>query len=179
MKSLPQAKRNPIRCSWTLDAVVSESILYSLSSLSNDVACIAVGADSRKLVFDGYPGKNVHATDLHSRYLVLGHKLFNDKESCKITFFPADIFSFNPTPSVPSTSPEAIDLFSAASPFDPYRGKATHIYTGLFFHLFDEPLQKEVARRLAILISPTAGSIIFGVHAGNEPAGPYVVPPDR
>lgn len=137
-----------------------------------------MGADSRKLVFDEYPGKNVHATDLHARFLDLGHKLFNDKDSCEIKFFPADIFALPVSHLTPSTS-EDTSSPQADSPLEVYRIRATHIYTGLFFHLFDEPTQKEVARRLAVLLIPQPGSIIFGSHAGNDPAGTYILPPDR
>lgn len=137
-----------------------------------------VGADSRKLVFDGYPGKNVHATDLHARFLDLGHKLFKDKDSCDIKFFPADIFAL-PVSHITFSTSEDISSPQVDSPLEIYRGRATHIYTGLFFHLFDEPMQKEVARRLAVLLMPQPGSILFGSHAGNEPAGTYVLPTDR
>ena len=131
-----------------------------------------MGADSRKLAFDGYPSQNIYASDLHARFLELGHKLFNDKDSCGINFFPADLFAFPATSTSPGTQEQE-------SPLEKLRGRATHIYAGLFFHLFDEPMQKEVAKRLAALISRKPGSILFGSHAGNEQAGPYSRPAAR
>jgi hypothetical protein len=40
------------------------------------------------------------------------------------------------------------------------------IYTGAFFHLFSEEQQLELARRIASLLSPEPGSMIFGWQAG-------------
>ena len=89
-----------------------------------------------------------------------------------MNFFPADHFAFPVTTTGPVTQEQG-------SPLEKLRGRATHIYAGLFFHLFDEPMQKDVAKRLAALISRKPGSILFGSHAGNEQAGPYSRPTAR
>lgn len=41
----------------------------------------------------------------------------------------------------------------------------------MFFHLFDEPKQLELAHILATLLSPQPGSVIFGSHGGGPQKG--------
>jgi len=40
-----------------------------------------------------------------------------------------------------------------------------------FFHLFDEKGEVEIARKLASLLSPTPGSVIFGAQFGAKEKG--------
>ena len=131
-----------------------------------------VGTDVRKLVFDGYPAKNIYACDLHTQFLELGYKLYRDKDTCEITFFPADILSFSPTPLANSSG-------GPMSPLETFRDRVTHLYCGLFFHLFDEQGQEDIAKRLAALLDRRPGSLIFGTHVGSAAAGPTLTPASR
>lgn len=45
------------------------------------------------------------------------------------------------------------------------------IHASLFFHLFDEKKQLDLARRVAGLLSPESGSMIFGGHYGRPEEG--------
>ena len=152
--------------------VPSQFLWYSVFSL----LLIVVGTDVRKLVFDGYPGNRVIATDIQVEYLQLGHKLYEDKDTCPITFFSADIVNLA-MPSNIECATVHLDLakfnIKDVSSFEQLWGRVTHIYTGMLFHLFDEEIQYEIAKRLALLLDrrPSSGAIIFGIHEGREPAG--------
>lgn len=141
-----------------------------------------VGTDVRKAVFDGYPAANVVACDLHERYITLGHKLYNDSESSGITFFAADIFDFSV--QADAQVAEVLEATQDSGPSSPsrlerFRGRVTHIYAGLLFHLFDEDTQFQVALRLAQLSQRKAGVIIFGRHEGKEEPGLISDDPQR
>lgn len=74
---------------------------------------------------------------------------------------PADIVALSDTtPSTPA--PFLADLRS----LNPLRGKVSAIFAGAFFHLFDDEKQRQIALRLAALLSPEKGSVIFGEHGG-------------
>ena len=51
------------------------------------------------------------------------------------------------------------------------RGHLSVIYASSLFHLFGEEKQFELAKRLAALLDPRPGSIIFGSHAGMPVKG--------
>ena len=51
------------------------------------------------------------------------------------------------------------------------RGRISVIHASSLFHLFDEEKQLELAKRLASLLDPRPGSIIFGSHGGNPVKG--------
>lgn len=127
-----------------------------------------VGSDLRKVVKDGYPSSNVFGCDLHREYLMLGHKLYQDADTCAINFFTADIFDVSTTPSP--------DAPAASHPHDCHdleslRGRLTHIYTGSLFHLFDEDNQRALALRLALLLTRKSGAVMFGRHQGMNEEG--------
>jgi hypothetical protein len=46
------------------------------------------------------------------------------------------------------------------------RGRVSVIYASSFFHLFNEEKQFELGERLASLLDPSPGSIIFGSQGG-------------
>jgi hypothetical protein len=50
----------------------------------------------------------------------------------------------------------------------PLQGHISAIHASSFFHLFDDEKQKVLAHRLASLLSPEPGSIIFGCQRGME-----------
>ena len=138
------------------------------------VHTLSVGTDARKLVHDGYPAGRVLACDLRPSYITLGHALFADSPAtCPICFFASDIFA------LPDSPPSSPPLRSTPPNIDPatvtdlaqLRGALTHIYTGALFHLFNEPTQRALACRLALLLSRAPGAVIFGRHQGLERAG--------
>ena len=51
------------------------------------------------------------------------------------------------------------------------RGHISVIHASSLFHLFGEEKQFELAKRLAALLDPRPGSIIFGSHAGAPAKG--------
>ena len=53
----------------------------------------------------------------------------------------------------------------------PLQGRASAIFACAFFHLFEEEKQLQVARRLASLLSPLPGSVIFGAHGSTLVSG--------
>jgi hypothetical protein len=114
-----------------------------------------------------------------------GHELFRDSpKTCPITFIVGDVFddsfcSLNPPDNkIPAQLPESCP---EDPPKDLYglHGRATCLYAGSLFHLFDQETQLSLARRLASLLSiptRTAGgrpvsALIFGRHVGRTEAG--------
>ena len=145
-----------------------------------------VGTDVRKLVADGYPGRNVLGTDLRQEFLDIGYKLYQDSPSSNpIRFFTSDIFdvpsplSLPPLPSttkeLPPLSPQQqpLILLSEISNLTQLRGRINHFYLGALFHLFNESTQYEIALRVASLLdlSRKEGVVVFGRHQGLEVAG--------
>ncbi|KAJ3888970.1 hypothetical protein GG344DRAFT_52594 [Lentinula edodes] len=65
----------------------------------------------------------------------------------------------NPNPTDPNSPPTAHSL-------NPLRGHLSAIHTSAFFHLFKKDEQLLIAKKLASLLSPVPGSIIFGSHRG-------------
>ncbi|KAF5327165.1 hypothetical protein D9619_004546 [Psilocybe cf. subviscida] len=53
----------------------------------------------------------------------------------------------------------------------PLLGKISAIYASSLFHLFSEEGQLILARRLASLLRPEKGSVIFGQHTGKKVKG--------
>jgi len=142
------------------------------NTLLLDIGC-CMGTDARKAAHDGYPAANIVGSDLHAEYLRLGYKLYDDESDCNISFFAADVFDLDSDGKVDSpgstSEPEARTL--AFSNLRELKGKVTHIYAGLLFHLFDESTQTRLARCLAALLYRNPGAIIFGRHEGREEAG--------
>lgn len=124
-----------------------------------------MGTDVRKLAHDGYCAKNIIGTDIIGSYLRLGHKLYDDFDTCEINFFQADTLaipvSFEALANEPVPVSEVTEIVQL-------RGSLTHIYTGALFHLFDEPTQFALALRLLSLLKREKGSVIFGRQEGFE-----------
>lgn len=86
-------------------------------------------------------------------------------------FIPGNIFDdsfLQPSPAEEVETP--VDV-PALTSFTPLRGRLSAIYASSFFHLFSEEQQAQLARRLASLLSPEPGSLIFGSHAGRPEKG--------
>ena len=109
-----------------------------------------------------------------------GHELFKTTpETFPAAFLAGDVF--DPTflsPREPfaelPTAFRPVNLGSLKS-LTPLQGHVSAIFAGSFFHLFGEDQQLELARRLAALLSPLPGSVIFGVHVGLPEKGGRLV----
>lgn len=123
-----------------------------------------VGSDVRKLVFDGYPADRVIGCDLRQEFIDAGHELYHDNNNNPIHFFTSDIFDI-PVKLVNSPQAPGVDV-PHVTELEQLRGVTTHFYTGALFHLFNESTQHELALRVASLIKPQSGSVIFGRHQG-------------
>lgn len=161
--------------------------------------CVSVGSDVRKAIADGYPIKNVIASDLYAGMRILliwprvqplinrfhegfweqGHSLYKSSPgSFPVPFVQGDLLSpefIHPrTPYYNSDEPlpprpPLTDLASLT----PLQGHLTFVYASLLFHLFDKAQQAFVAKSLASLLSPQPGSTIFGLHVAQPTAGTY------
>ncbi|KIK62580.1 hypothetical protein GYMLUDRAFT_991516 [Collybiopsis luxurians FD-317 M1] len=140
-----------------------------------DLGC-CFGNDLRIAVEDGYPVHNVIASDLRAGYWELGHELFNSTSSTfPVPFIAGDVFDeaflsirppFRDSPdylvdvarSILRTKPQTLNFL---------RGHLSAIHASAFFHLWKEEGQLTVAKKLASLLSPVPGSIIFGSQLGS------------
>ncbi|KAJ8487389.1 hypothetical protein ONZ45_g14360 [Pleurotus djamor] len=139
-----------------------------------DMAC-CFGNDLRKAIVDGWPAERAVASDLHQEFWNAGHQLFNSTpESFPIPFIPGDIFDSKvldargPVYKRPSTPPPDLKHLKSLTSL---QGHVSAIHASWFFHLFDERKQFELAKRMASLLSPRPGSVIFGVHGGLPEKG--------
>jgi hypothetical protein len=154
----------------------------------------SVGNDTRKVVADGWPVQNVIASDLregqpsalallipptHSNSTAFwesGHKLFiSTPQSFPATFIKGDVFDpafITPGDPIydkcPSQRPEGLHELKTLTPL---QGQVSAIHASSFFHLFDEEGQAKAARQVATLLSPEAGSLIFGSQVGKTEKG--------
>ena len=107
-------------------------------------------------------------------YFPVSAKLFNDPpdEPAKGRLLQGNVFddSFLELSETVTPSEGFIDLQSISS-LNPLRGRARVIIANAFFHLFDEDLQAELARRCASLLSKKSGSVLLGSHLGLSEAG--------
>ena len=55
------------------------------------------------------------------------------------------------------------------------RGHTSAIHAAALFHLFNEEKQFELGKRLAALLDPRPGSVIFGSHGGMPVKGQHQV----
>ncbi|KAE9390976.1 hypothetical protein BT96DRAFT_959659 [Gymnopus androsaceus JB14] len=142
-----------------------------------DIGC-CFGTDVRKLIADGFPLENVISSDLRSDLWDFGHDLFRSTPtSFPAKFLAGDVFDDNfitlgsdaPTYDI-SRSDEPKSLLGLST-LTPLKGRISAIHASKLFHLFDEEMQEELACRLAALLSPTPGSVIFGHHAGSPTKG--------
>ncbi|KAK7689115.1 hypothetical protein QCA50_007806 [Cerrena zonata] len=140
-----------------------------------DLGC-CFGSDVRKVVADGFPVRQALASDIHPEFWDLGYKLFRDsKDIFPVTFIPGDIldnqFLTHGSSKAEVTTVTDSPSLSSLTNLTPLSGRLSVIHTSLFFHLFDEEQQAEVARKLGSLLSAEPGSIIFGAHGGSAEKG--------
>ncbi len=122
-------------------------------------------------------GFEEHRAD-HSRaspeWFDLGYKLYKDKETSRIALLRGDVFdaSFLPVLTLSTTPPPAGQpVLRDLTSLRPLAGHVRCISTFSFFHLFGEEAQYELAKKLAGLLSPKQGSVIFGSHQGLKESG--------
>ncbi|KAG2032926.1 hypothetical protein BDR03DRAFT_926163 [Suillus americanus] len=139
-----------------------------------DIGC-CFGVDARKAAADGFPAKNIIASDVVNEFLQLSHELFKTTPaSYPGCLLPGD--AFDPeflsivAPSDDVSPAPAIDLSSLKS-LNPLHGRISAINAIAFFHLFNEEKQLHVARALAGLLSAQPGSVICGFDTGAHEKG--------
>ncbi|KAJ6513409.1 hypothetical protein C8R45DRAFT_813407 [Mycena sanguinolenta] len=142
-----------------------------------DVGC-CFGTDLRKLASDGFPAQNILACDIRQDFWDLGHELFRSApDSFPVTFLAGDAFdpdflTLQPPATEAPQSP-APNLHSLTS-LEGLQGHLSAIHSASLFHLFSEINQRQLARKLAGLLSTCPGSIIFGCH-GAQPTKGHVL----
>ncbi|KAG2153710.1 uncharacterized protein EDB93DRAFT_1239663 [Suillus bovinus] len=139
-----------------------------------DIGC-CFGTDARKAAADGFPAKNIIASDLFNDFLELSHELFKTTPvSYPGCFIPGDVFDpaflSIAAPSDDVSPVPAIDLSSLKS-LNALHGRISVINAISFFHLFSEEKQLHIARALAGLLSAQPGSVICGFHVGTLEKG--------
>ncbi|KAG5650637.1 hypothetical protein H0H81_011534, partial [Sphagnurus paluster] len=154
-----------------------------------DLGC-GFGNFLRKVVADGWPVENAIASDLNPGLWSYGHELFKSTAaSFPAAFIPGDVFDpalivprapfVNTDPGPKSNTPSAaatpVDLRSLTS-LTPLQGRLSAVHASFFFHVFSEAEQLTIAQRLASLLAPTPGAVIFGEHASKPEAGLYPHP---
>ena len=103
----------------------------------------------------------------------VGHELYRSTpETFPVPFVQGDILDptyLAPAPilSTSSIAPlEPLPVLREVKTLNELHGKISAIWASAFFHLFEFDVQVLVARKLAGLLSPVPGSIIFGCHTG-------------
>lgn len=131
------------------------------------------GIEIRKAVADGFPVKQIIASDLNTEFWEFGHVLCRSTpESFPVTFLAGDALDpefLSPILYEVETRPP-LDLARNRT-LNALKGKCSVIYARSFFHVFDEVQQYQLAHALGSLLSPEKGSVIFGSHAGNTEKG--------
>ncbi|KAJ7467480.1 hypothetical protein FB451DRAFT_1092690 [Mycena latifolia] len=139
-----------------------------------DIGC-CFGNDLRKIASDGFPAQNMIASDLRQGFWDLGHELFRSTPaSFPATFIAGDAFD----PEFLSLQPQLAEEPQSAAPdlraltsLNALHGHLSAIHSASVFHLFSEEKQLELARKMAGLLSPRTGSIIFGSHGALPTKG--------
>ncbi|KAG1880093.1 hypothetical protein F4604DRAFT_517966 [Suillus subluteus] len=139
-----------------------------------DLGC-CFGVDARKAAADGFPAKNIIASDINNELLELSHELFRTTPtSYPGCLLPGDVFdpAFLSIAARPNdvSSALAIDLSSLKS-LNPLHGRISAINASRLFHLFTEDKQLHLARALAGLLSAQPGSVICGFQVGSPEKG--------
>lgn len=104
-----------------------------------------------------------------------GHELFkSNPQSFPVTFICGDAFDSSTMALAQPYYEEPASprpLLSSLMSLTPLQGHISAIHASSFFHLFDEERQWLLAQRLATLLSPRPGSVIFGSHSGRPKKG--------
>ena len=104
----------------------------------------------------------------------LGHKLFRTTPATfPAKFLAGDAFDdahLSLTAPIISGSPPPV---ASVNTLTELRGHISVIHASALFHLFNEEKQFELSKRMAALLDPRPGSIIFGAHGGMPVKGQY------
>ncbi|KAG1841698.1 hypothetical protein DFJ58DRAFT_666422 [Suillus subalutaceus] len=144
---------------------------------------IGFGIDARKAAADGFPAKNIIASDIHNvnpfHMLELSHELFKTTPAsypaCQI---PGDVLDpefLSVAAPLDDVSPAPATDFSSLKSLNPLRGRISAINVTRFFHLFPEDKQLHLARTLVGLLSAQPGSAICGHQVGKAEKGISIV----
>ncbi|KAF8905022.1 hypothetical protein CPB84DRAFT_1772199 [Gymnopilus junonius] len=121
-----------------------------------DIGC-CFGNDLRKAVLDGWPVQNAIAPT--------SNRLFKSTpETFPASFIQGDVFSSKLLDLDALIDEAATPPLNSLTSLTPLRHRISAIHASAFFHLFQEDRQLELARKLAALLLPKKGSIIFGAH---------------
>lgn len=108
----------------------------------------------------------------------MGHQLFRSTpESFPVAFIPGDAFDpdfFAVHPPLTEELTSAAPALSSLKSLNDLHGRLSAIHSASLFHLFGEVKQLQLARKLAGLLSPRPGSMIFGCH-GAQPTKGYTL----
>ncbi|KAL4069993.1 hypothetical protein V8B97DRAFT_1872110 [Scleroderma yunnanense] len=131
------------------------------------------GMELRRVVADGFPARQIIASDLNAELWEFGHTLCRSTpESFPVTFLAGDALDpdfLSPIPcDVETQAPFDVSRISTLTGL---KGKCSAIYARSFFHLFNEAQQCQIAHALGSLLSPEKGSVIFGSHIGGSEKG--------
>ena len=94
-------------------------------------------------------------------------------ETYPVKFLAGDVFDdaylslISPMPSGPPPPAASVNTLTEL------RGRVSVIRASALFHLFSEEKQFELGKRLATLLDPRPGSIIFGLHGGMPVKGQH------
>lgn len=115
----------------------------------------------------------------------LGHELYRStEETFPAAFIHGDIFDdtvlkegnilYGGDSALSDGTPDNLPELTLPKPLSsvvPLEGRIDFIYSSNLFHLFTEAQQLSTARKLASLLSPVPGSMIFGAHMGRLQKG--------
>ncbi|EJD05483.1 uncharacterized protein FOMMEDRAFT_17776 [Fomitiporia mediterranea MF3/22] len=139
-----------------------------------DLAC-CFGNDIRKAIADGYPKENSIASDLEGAFWGLGNKLYRTtEETFPVPFVQGNVFDAEhiaPAPPHYSSPTTPRPVLSSLTSLTPLQGHVSALHVAAFFHLFGKEEQITAAHRLASLLSPVPGSMIFGTHTTRTVSG--------
>ncbi|KAF5355072.1 hypothetical protein D9756_005754 [Leucocoprinus leucothites] len=144
-----------------------------------DLGC-CFGNDFRKAIRDGIPAEHVIASDLQGAFWHLGKELFKitpESKSYRASFIAGDVTRSEFLAAVPPFTKDSPPIcerpkdLHKVKTLNELQGHVSAIFTGAFFHLFEEETQTEIARKLAGLLSPEPGSMLLSVQGGTKEAG--------
>jgi len=72
---------------------------------------------------------------------------------------------------LPTSERPSLQSLASTKSLSSLQGHISVIHVSALFHLFKEEPQRRVAQKLASLLSPVPGSIIFGLHRGLPEPG--------
>ncbi|KAE9408309.1 hypothetical protein BT96DRAFT_696297 [Gymnopus androsaceus JB14] len=166
------------------------------NALFLDLGC-CFGNDIRKAVEDGFPAEKTIASDLYAGaffpflcvLFIISMQISGNSDTSysilprppfRFTFISGDIFDSSfisiqpPLKTLTLSYDDNTEPISYSRLFKPNPSRWTSsshlsvIHTSAVFHLYDRDAQLLIAKKIASLLSPLPGSIIFGSHTGSK-----------